>query len=116
MTSDLLADDWVPAACTLPTAEQPVRRAEFDDLFADDVLAIHRESPRRLRLELRADPETASRAAALAVKESGCCSFFTFDLAIADGAVSLRIETGPTQEAVLAALGARAEARIAAAP
>jgi hypothetical protein len=24
---------WVPEACTLPTAERPVRRAEFDNLF-----------------------------------------------------------------------------------
>lgn len=26
-----LNDHWVPAACTLPTAEQPLRLAEFDD-------------------------------------------------------------------------------------
>ena len=25
---------WVPEACTLPTVEQPVRVAEFDELFA----------------------------------------------------------------------------------
>jgi hypothetical protein len=116
MTSDLPGDDRVPEACTLPTAEQPLRRAEFDELFANDVLAIRRESPQRLRLELRAEPETASRAAALAVKETGCCAFFTFDLAIADGAVSLRIETDPTHEAVLAGIVGRAESRIAAAP
>jgi hypothetical protein len=89
--------------------EQPLRRAEFDSLFAHDVLAIDRESSRRLRLELRPDPETVSRAAGLAAKEVGCCSFFAFDLAIAEGAVSMSIETAPSHEAVLAGLTARAE-------
>lgn len=115
MTANLLGDDWVPDACTLPTVEQPVRRAEFDDLFARDVLAVHRDSARRIRLDLRADSATAARASVLAVKETGCCSFFAFDLAIADGAVTLGIETEPAHEAVLAALAARAEARLGAA-
>jgi hypothetical protein len=112
MTFDLLADGWVPAACTLTTVERPVRSAEFDRLFADDVLAIHRETPRRLRLELRPDPQVVSRAAGLAVKETGCCSFFAFDLRIADGSVSLGIETSGGHEGVLAALGAHAEAQL----
>ena len=30
MSENLLADDWVPDACTLPTLEHPLRRAEFD--------------------------------------------------------------------------------------
>lgn len=112
MTANLLGDDWVPQACTLPRVDQPLRRAEFDDLFARDVLAVHRESAQRIRLELRLDAETASRTAALAVKETGCCSFFAFDLAIADGVLSLGIETAAPHEAVLAALCARAEARL----
>ncbi|WP_248579591.1 hypothetical protein [Nocardioides sp. InS609-2] len=115
MTANLVGDDWVPDACTLPTVEQPLRRAEFDDLFARDVLAVVGESPHRVRLDLRADPAAAARAAGLAVKETGCCSFFTFDLTIADGAVSLGIETAPAHGAVLAALGARAESRMGAA-
>lgn len=112
MTADLCGDEWVPAACTLPTSEQPLRRAEFDSLFARDVLAVHRESPQRLRLELRPDPEAVSQAAGLAVKETGCCSFFAFDLAIADGAVSLGIEAGPGHEVVLTALATRAHALV----
>ena len=28
-----IPDDWAPDACTLPTAERPLRVAEFDDLF-----------------------------------------------------------------------------------
>ncbi|MEU9473975.1 hypothetical protein AB0D78_47270 [Streptomyces avermitilis] len=26
---------WIPASCTLPTTEQPLRVAEFDALFAE---------------------------------------------------------------------------------
>ena len=82
MTENLHADDdWVPDACTLPTVERPVRRAEFDALFAEAVVGVTHESPQRVRLELRAEPSVAARAADLAVKETGCCSFFVFDLA-----------------------------------
>ena len=107
-------DDWVPAACTLPTVEQPLRRAEFDALFADDVLAVARESSQQLRLELRADPDVAARAAGLAAKETGCCSFFTFELVMTGGEVTLTISTAPTHEPVLDALAARAESRLGA--
>ncbi len=107
-------DDWVPGACTLPTVEQPLRRAEFDDLFARDVLSVTHESPQRVRLDLRADPEAAARAAGLAVKETGCCSFFTFELAMTGGTVALAVSTAPAHESVLAALAARAESRIGA--
>ena len=107
-----MASDWVPASCTLPTVEQPVRRDEFDDLFAHDVLSVTRQSPQLIRLELRADPEAAARAAGLAAKETGCCSFFTFGLKISDGRVSLSVSTEPAHEAVLAAFGARAEAKL----
>lgn len=106
--------DWVSSACTLPTVERPVRRAEFDDLFARDALAVVRASPTRTLVDLRADPETAARAAALAVRETGCCSFFTFDLAIGAGAVTLGVATDPAHREVLAALTAQAEARVGA--
>lgn len=113
MTDDLSLDDrWAPATCTLPTAEQPLRRAEFDDLFAQDVLSVNRVSPTQVRLELRSDAAVAARAAGLAVKEAGCCSFFTFDLTITDGTVLLTVSTGQDHGAVLAALGARAQARV----
>jgi hypothetical protein len=69
-----------PDACTLPTAERPIRIAEFDDLFATAVTWVERPSATRLRLGLPADPEVAGRAASLAVRESDCCAFFTFTL------------------------------------
>lgn len=102
-------DNWVPAACTLPTVEQPLRRQEFDDLFATDVLDVTEESAIRTRFSLRPDAQAASRAAALAVKETGCCSFFDFDLAIAGGKVTLSIGTAPAHQEVLAALTTRAK-------
>ena len=106
--------DWVPEACTLPTVEHPLRRAEFDDLFAQDLIGVTQESPHRVRLELRAEPAVAARAADLAVRETGCCSFFSFDLAITDGRVSLAVGAAAAHEIVLAALAARAEAGLGA--
>ncbi len=115
MNEDVTADgDWVATACTLPTVEQPLRGAEFDALFAHDLIGVTQESPRRVRLELRAEPAVAARAADLAVKEVECCSFFSFGLAITNGHVALAVEAGPAHETVLAALAARAESRLGA--
>jgi hypothetical protein len=74
---------WVPPSCTLPTAEQPLRVAEFDDLFATAVTGAERAEPGRLTLRLEPTPEVAATAARLAVEEAGCCSFFTFALTTA---------------------------------
>lgn len=106
--------DWVPAACTLPTVERPLRRAEFDDVFAHDVLSVARESGQLLRLELRADPDVAARAAVLAARETGCCSFFTFELTLTEGRVTLRISAGSAHVSVLDALADRAASRLGA--
>lgn len=119
MTTDPMAipmadDDWAPDACTLPTAERPLRRDDFDDLFARHALAVVRESAIRTRIDLRADPEIAARAAALAANETGCCSFFAFDLTIRDGELALGVSTAPAHQEVLAALTARAESQVGA--
>jgi hypothetical protein len=111
MTDNLLADDWVPASCTLPTVEQPLRRKEFDEFFAEDVVSVRQTSPREVHLDLRAEADVAARAANLATKETGCCSFFRFDLTITDGRVEMVVATDAPHEAVLAALAARAEAK-----
>jgi hypothetical protein len=113
MTENLMVDDdWVPAACTLPTAEQPLRRREFDDLFAEDVLSVNRLSPLQVRFGLRPEAGVAARAASLAAKETSCCSFFTFGLTITDGTVSMTVSTEPAHGEVLAALIARAQAEV----
>src|SRR5690606_27892111 len=83
---------WIaPDACTLPTADQPLRVAEFDDLFASSASSVDRPEATRLRLALRADPSVAARAADLAVRESDCCSFFTFALTVTGGEVHLDV-------------------------
>ncbi|WP_169987023.1 hypothetical protein [Microbispora sp. H10836] len=110
MTRDIVIDQgWVPSACTLPTAEQPLRLAEFDALFAEVVQAVRREERERLRLELVFTPEHAARAAELTARENGCCSFFTFTLTVAGGGLTLDVAVPPEHVAVLDALQARAE-------
>ncbi|WP_327092520.1 hypothetical protein OIE66_18325 [Nonomuraea sp. NBC_01738] len=111
MTQNIAFDqEWVPSACTLPTAEQPLRVAEFDALFADAVQALERPERTRLRLELVFSPEYAARAAELSARENGCCSFFTFTLTVADGRLALEVAVPAEQVEVLEALQARAGA------
>ncbi|MFC0528780.1 hypothetical protein [Phytohabitans kaempferiae] len=99
---------WAPAACTLPTADRPTRLAEFDALFTTAVHAMSRPSPTRLSFTL--DPTTAGRAADLAVRESACCSFFTFTVTVAGGEVTLDAAVPARHRDVLDALAARAAA------
>jgi hypothetical protein len=78
--------DWVPAACTLPTIEQPLRLAEFEVLFRGAVRRSIRTSATRLSLVILGEFEATARD--LAERETGCCSFFRFDFhSAAEGAV-----------------------------
>jgi hypothetical protein len=95
-------------ACTLPSAEQPLRLAEFDELFATAVHGADRTSPTSLRLRLRAEPAVAARAADLVVRETQCCSFFTFTLTATGGQLSLEVAVAAEHADVLEALAARA--------
>ncbi len=95
---------WAPDACTLPTAERPLRAAEFAGLLADAVRHSERPEPTRLHLDLRPDPAVAARAAGLAAAETECCSFFTFTVTAAGGALSLDITVPAAHTATLDAL------------
>jgi hypothetical protein len=106
---------WAPSACTLPTAERPLRAAEFDELFGGAVLATDRPEARHLRLQLRPDALVAGRAAELAAAETACCSFFTFTLTVGNDSLLLDITVPDAQIGVLDALGRRAAAAAAAA-
>lgn len=106
---------WVPTACTLPTADQPLRTVEFDALFREAVTTVDQRTPGELVLALRATAQNAARAARLAAMETGCCSFFRFDLTLADATAVLTVTTQPGHEQVLAALGARARSIVGAA-
>ncbi|MBV9384746.1 MAG: hypothetical protein JO242_29310 [Streptosporangiaceae bacterium] len=86
---------WVPEACTLPTAERPLRAASFERLFAGTVRGAQRPEPTRLRLGLRPGPQNAARTAELAASETGCCSFFTFTLTATGGALTLDVTVPP---------------------
>jgi hypothetical protein len=114
--------DWVPVeACTLPTAVQPLRVAEFDSLVAASLRAVEHPAgdSTRVRLVLAGDATLPGRVQRLAGAETACCSFFTFALTplAADqsdagddaAVVALDIEVPPARADVLAALVERAE-------
>ena len=108
--------DRVPVdACTLPAAEQPLRVAEFDDLFAATLRTVERPpgTVTRARLVLAGDDALPDRVQRLAEAETACCSFFSFTITPLpgdDGAtVALDIEVPPAHAEVLASLLVLAE-------
>lgn len=106
--------DWVPDACTLPTVEQPVRVADFDDLFTA-VTGVDRTETARATLTLAGAEGLAARAQDLADRETACCSFFTITIASVEPTdampemVRMSIAVPEAHVAVLAALVDRAE-------
>ena len=101
---------WVPESCTLPTVEQPLRVAEFDALFALAVEPVERVSPTRLRIRLPVGEEVGSATRDLVARESGCCSFFSFDVQFLSTGTELQVGVPESQVAVLDAIEQRAEA------
>jgi hypothetical protein len=103
-----LSESWAPESCTLPVAQRPVRAAQFDELFSSAVLQVHRPEPERLELELDPTAEVAASTAALAVRETACCSFFAFTLRAAEGRLLLEVAVPSPHIALLDALAAHA--------
>jgi hypothetical protein len=112
-------DPWVaPAVCMLSTHEQPLRIAEFDDLFASCLTDASRISARQLRLTLSGPAGLAHRVQELADRESVCCAFFTFSVAAHDAGgdathaahVVLDIQVPQSRIDVLERLATRANA------
>lgn len=97
-------------ACALPTAERPLRMAEFDDLFAVALRGQERLAPTRLRWRL--DPAAEQTARALASRETQCCAFFSFTFTPVDGAVQVDVTVPEAHTGVLDALAGRAGARM----
>ncbi len=97
-----------PDACALPTADRPLRLAEWDDLFATATTGARRSDPYRATFQLRPDPAVAARAADLTVRETRCCSFFTFDLRATGDELELSVTVPSEHVAVLDALAGRA--------
>ncbi|MGV9666225.1 hypothetical protein [Nocardia niigatensis] len=104
--------DWVPSACTLPTVEQPIRVAEFDQFFATSARTTRRPGPDRL--EVVVDPGAEARARELSGRESSCCSFFTFDFTTAPDGLVMGVRVPAAYIEVLDAFAARAQAAIGA--
>lgn len=104
----------VPEVCTLPTADRPLRLAEFDELFATAVRWVAPVSATHSRMHLTGPAGLAARVRDLAARETGCCSFFAFTTTgepAADGeAVVLDIEVPAAHANVLASLTQRASA------
>ena len=97
-------EDRVPDVCTLPTAERPLRVAEFDELFTK-VLRVDRATPTSLQLVLPRAADFTARD--LTDRESQCCSFFAFGFESDGENVMMRIEVPPAHKDVLDALEAR---------
>ncbi len=85
----------------MPTAEQPLRLNEIDELFGTVVRSVQRVDDLRLRLQLQPDPVVAARTADLIVRESACCSFFTFTLTATEGRLALEVAVPPAHVDVL---------------
>jgi hypothetical protein len=68
----------VPDACTLPTVEQPLRLAEFSDLFATAVRDVESVTAQHVRLRLAGPAGLDAAVRDLTAREAHCCTFFTF--------------------------------------
>jgi hypothetical protein len=100
----------IPDACSLPTAEQPLRLAEFDALFTTAVREVTAVSPTHIRLRLSGPPGLEATVRDLAARETQCCSFFAFNVFSDGDALILDIEVPAAHADVLAALAGRASA------
>lgn len=101
MSTDVARDAWIPEACTLPTADQPLRVAEFETFFTEHLQSINRRSRTELRLSLDGHRTTEEEARELAARETACCGFFTFRINRSDGTVRLDIEVPAAHVCVL---------------
>lgn len=106
-----VTQDWcAPEACSLSSADQPARVAEWDVLFDGGVRAV---TPVKdgVRLELAPVAGRASVVADLADREARCCEFLRFEVAIGAEMLALTVRADPSHSSVVEALAARAAAR-----
>jgi len=91
----------------MPTADRPLRLAEFDALFAAAVRGVeHGDS--HVRLHLTGDEGLVDQVRNLTERESTCCSFFTFGIVGTDEALTLEVSVPPARQEILDALAERA--------
>lgn len=94
-------------ACTMPTAERPLRLAEFDALFAETVRSVAYEQD-LVRMHLTGATGLRARVRDLAERETACCSFFTFVVDGESDDLMLEVSVPPEHRDILKALAARA--------
>jgi hypothetical protein len=94
-------------ACTMPTAERPLRLAEFDSLFASAVRSVERRG-NDVRMHLAGDDGLIERVRDLTARETSCCSFFTFTVDGTDQDLTLDVSVPPARQEILDALAERA--------
>ena len=99
-----------PAACTLPTADRPLRAAEFTELFAAVVDSVERRDLTTAIFTLPLDALESARD--LAARETDCCSFFEFAVEPHGGHARMTVRVPARYADVLHALtGLAGEAR-----
>ena len=85
-----------------------MRAAEFEALFASALVGVEGAAPTHERVGLRLvfddGPGVLESAADLGDRESECCSFFTFEVAHADGRVVFDVSVGSRYADVLRGL------------
>ena len=94
-------------ACTMPTAERPLRLAEFDALFAQ-ARSVTRDAA-GVVIHLAGAPTLRGQVRDLAERETACCSFFTFVVDGHEDDVTLSISVPPERREIVDALAERAE-------
>ncbi len=94
-------------ACTMPSAERPLRLAEFDGLFADAVRRVEGDGE-LVQLRMAGPAGLRERVRDLTDRESSCCSFFGFGLAGSDDDLVLTVRVPAEHREILAALADRA--------
>jgi hypothetical protein len=95
-------------ACTLPSADRPLRVADFDALFAAHLRRVERPTATRARLVMAPGDGVAARVRRLADAESSCCSFFDFRVTEHADRVDLDVRVPAAYADVLAGLVSRA--------
>jgi hypothetical protein len=101
---DLMTTD----ACTMPTAERPLRLAEFDALFTSFARTVTRDE-NGVRIHLAGEPGLREHVRHLAARETACCSFFTFLIEGRDDDLVMDISVPAERRDILDALAERAE-------
>ena len=99
---------WASELCSLPSADRPLRLAEFDRLFAKSVRRSVRRTPTRLDLVMAPAAEATARD--LAAREAQCCSFFDFEFVSSGEDLLMQIGVPRTYTDILDALHERVKA------